>query len=174
MKKELIDLQIRFVCREYAITRADHVEWNCLEYTTHDAHFTIDYLNMLMQHCDYENIEITLQGLTTLALPIRGPLCDDVDEDEFGPPEDWPLGDLEPTVLAKFISLSPKLKDLAVFFATGDEQAFVDIGTAIAWTNITNPGALELGGAQFEYKELVAGLAMLKAPYEISFFATSN
>lgn len=162
MKKELIDLQIRFVCREYAITRADHIEWKCLEQTTHEACFTTDYLDMLMQHSDYENIEIVLQGLTTLALPIRGPLSDDFDEDTFGPPEDWPFGDFEPTVLAKFISLSPKLKDLTVFFATGDEQAFVDIGTAMPWTNLTNLGVLELGGAQFEYKEIVAGLATLK------------
>ncbi|RDI76753.1 hypothetical protein Vi05172_g13233 [Venturia inaequalis] len=161
MKKELIDLQIRFVCRgEYARIGSEYIEWDHLAHRTHEAYLTTDFLKSLLQHSDYEGFDATLQGLTTLALPIRVPPSRDFG-DIYGAPEDWP-GEFEPTVLANFISLSPELQDLTVFFAAGDDQAMIDIKAAIPWNSLSNLWALELGGTQFEYNALVASLAVLK------------
>lgn len=161
MKRKLTDLQIRIVCREYAGFGPEYIVWDLFEQRTHELYLTTDFLNRLMHHSDYEDFDVTLRGLTTLALPIRGPPSEE-SEDMYGPLEGWPVGAFEPTVLAEFLSLSPNLQDLTVFFATGDDQALIDIKAAIPWANLPNLWALELGGTQFEYEALIAGLSILK------------
>lgn len=157
MKKELIDLQIRLVCRKHARFRAEHILWGFFERRMYEANLTTNFLHRLMHGSVYEGLDATLRGLTTLALPIKG-LYSDEFEDIDGPAE----ADFDPKILANFLSLSPKLEDLTVFFATGCEQALIDIKTAIPWARLPSLWALELGGSQFEYKALTAGLSSLK------------
>ena len=157
-KTELIDLQIRIICRESAKAEGDFIEWGRLEQVTHEEALTTDFLELLMHCPNYKGINVALQGLKTLALPVRGPTLD-IDE-VYG--DEWEFQDFDPEVVANFISLSPNLEDLTVYFATGDEQALVDIETAIPWTNLPNLWALELGGARLNYQELISGLTTLK------------
>lgn len=165
-KKELIDLQIRIVCRETAKSQGDFIEWSRLVQLTHEEGLTTKFLDLVMNSEQYSGIKVALQSLKTLALPIRGPTLD-VDDMYLNDPEDEDLEvevDLEfdPEVVAKFISLSPDLGDLTVYFGTGDTQPTADIEKAIPWTNLPYLWALELGGAKFDYKKLIAGLALLK------------
>jgi hypothetical protein len=159
-KKELSDLQIRIVCRDSARPVGDHIDWSQLEYITHESGLTTDHLKLLMEDAEYNGIETALKGLKTLALPVRGPTLDE--DQDFGAVDEWEFGDFDAETLANFISLSPSLEDLTVYFATGETQATVDIKTSIPWACLPNLRALELGGARFDYRDLTTCLLTLK------------
>jgi hypothetical protein len=159
-EKELADLQIRIVTRSTARAEGDCIDWGHLEQVTHEVGLTTDFLELAMKSPDHKGVKLALQGLKTLALPVRGPTLDI--EEQYGHEDGWEFQEFQPNVVADFIALSPNLEDLTLYFATGNDQALVDIKHAIPWSTLPNLWAIELGGARLNYRDLIAGLTTLK------------
>jgi len=104
-----------------------------------------------------------MNGLTTLSIVVRGPPGTDeaeLSDEEFGFSSEKGYSY---EGLQKFISLSPSLQDLTVFFAMAFDSSFpVKIQDAIPLKHLTNLSALELGGARFNYQDLVQSLTILR------------